>query len=624
MCGIAGYLNPREGAGGGSTLDRLLSPLAHRGPDGRGTFVGQGVALGMTRLAINDVEGGQQPYFNEDRSLMAVFNGEIYNFPHLRKELEARGHRFQTRADGEVIVHLFEEYGKDFVERLNGMYAIALWDGRCLTLYRDRMGIKPLYFTHWNGGFYFASELKALMSLPEFPRHLNHRALRTYLTLEYVPGPNCIVNGVEKLAPGSWLTVTQQQDGRVLEFERKTYWTFPELLPATETLTLENWGERLRSELRASVKRRLIADVPLGVFLSGGLDSSTLTELMVGLHPGQVQTFSVAFQEKSFDEATFAQAVAQYLGTDHHEQILSSERMLEVLEDLYLALDEPFADPAVIPTYLLSRFARERVKVVLSGEGADELFAGYPTYLAHSLARATTRIPKSLLEPLSRAVAALPTSTEYLSMDFLLKRFFSGLALSNPERHFTWMGAFPWTTTPPILRRTAPHCSLSDSYREHLPLVERIQTLDSLTYLQDGLLVKLDRATMLASLEGRVPFLDHTLLEAMAKLPTSYKLRFGQGKRVLRAAQKGRLPEAILGRRKKGFGLPLAEWLKGPLTPLLEELLDPQRLRAQGLFCADQVQKWKVEHQSGRADHRKPLWTLMVFQLWCDAYRPTF
>lgn len=615
MCGIAGWFAFGKSVVSPETLDSMLDCIEHRGPDERGRYQDGPVCLGMTRLSINDIQGGSQPYYSEDRSVVAVFNGEIYNFKELRKELEDRGHQFRSNTDGEVIVHLWEEHGTEFVKLLNGMFAIALWDGRALHLFRDRMGIKPLYYTVIDSIIYFGSELKTLVAVPGFSRRLCHGAVRSYLNLEYVPSPFSIYEDAFKLAPAHFLSVGERGPSGPIR-----YWQFPRFT-GDGGGTLEEWAERLRFLLSASVKRRLLADVPLGVFLSGGLDSSTLTALMSELEPGRIQSFSVAFSEKTFDESSYSRAVAGHLGTTHHEQTLDPQTTLEVIEPLYQRMDEPLADAALIPTYLLSRFARQRVTVALTGEGADELLGGYPTYLAHQLSQPFNLLPRALITLLQLAVAQIPTSRRYMSLDFKLKRFCSGLGLPDAARHLTWMGSLPPAEThlylldprPPVFQWPEP---------SELPLVERIQTLDFHTYLAENLLVKLDRATMLTSLEGRVPFLDHEVVEGMARLPTRFKLRGSDAKRVLKTAMKGRLPVSVLQRNKKGFGIPVAEWLRGPLKFLLDEHLGPGYLKNQGLFRPEPIARMVAEHLSGQVDHRKPLWTLIVFQKWWKNYRP--
>lgn len=614
MCGICGWVNLSGETPSEETLTKMVSALRHRGPDKQDYVVRPGVGLGIARLAINDIEGGHQPYRNEDGSIWAVFNGEIYNFRELRTTLEHKGHRFNSKTDGEVIVHLFEEYGPGFVEHLNGMFAIALWDGRQLYLYRDRLGIKPLYIARFAGNLYFASELKSLLQVESFPRRLNHAALRTYLSLEYVPGPQAIFSDVEKLLPGHWLGTTGAGGT-----ELHRYWSLPHYSQDHESLA--NWSERIADLLSDSVRLRLIADVPVGIFLSGGLDSSTLTSMMCRLHEGPVHTFSVGFSQKSFDESEYSKAVAQHLGTVHHHQTLGPEATLAALEPLAQNIDEPLADPALIPTFLLSKFARQKVTVALSGEGADELLGGYPTYFAHQIAEMLKFFPTQFWRTAESWARRIRPTREYLSFDFKLKKFLSGMGRDPVERHLTWMGAFPWSDSEVLVEPT-DHSLFPAHFDLPSRPVERAQALDISTYLVDDLLVKLDRATMAVSLEGRVPFLDHRLVEAVASLPTGHKLRGLDAKRVLKLVEGKRLPAKIIGRRKKGFGVPLSDWLRGPLRPLLETYLAGPYLQQQGLFRPKVVRRLVEEHLLGVADHRKPLWTLLVFQRWAEQYRP--
>lgn len=616
MCGIAGWFTFSGERPDRSVLEAMLERIAHRGPDHRGRYAHHNAVLGMTRLAINDLESGNQPYFSEDRGVVAVFNGEIYNFRELRAELERLGHRFQSSTDGEVIVHLWEEHGEEFVHLLNGMFAIALYDGERLHLFRDRFGIKPLHYTTVGGTLFFASELKSLLEVPNFDRALDHAAVRSYLTLEYFPSPYTVFREAKKLAPGHRLQVTGAGVGEPRRYYGQV------LFRGEPGQSIEEWAERLRVELLASVKRRLIADVPLGVFLSGGLDSSTLASLMTDLVPGSVKSFSVGFSEKSFDESAYSELVSRHLGTEHHAQRLDSTTALSVIKPLYQSLDEPLADAALIPTYLLARFAREHVTVALAGEGADELLGGYPTYFAHQVANSLKGLPSWVFDLLRLTVNMLPTSRGYLSLDFKIKRFCSGLGLSTAERHFTWMGSLPPAQAARFLTDPQPPAFYWETTSTG-NVVEQVQELDFQTYLAEDLLVKLDRATMLTSLEGRVPFLDHLVVEAMSSLPTEFKVKGLNAKLVLKQAMRNRLPREVLARPKKGFGIPLGDWLRGPLKNLLDEHLNPDFLRLQGLFRPEEVDRLVQAHLRGLQDNRKQLWTLLVFQMWWSNYRPT-
>lgn len=594
----------------------MAGQLVHRGPDQDGFHTAQEVGLAIRRLKIIDLDGGRQPYFSEDLQVVAVFNGEIYNFQSLRRQLEEKGHHFNTRTDGEVLVHLYEDFGLDFVDHLNGMFAVALWDARRrrLVLARDRLGIKPLYYGLHQQRLYFGSELKAILAATDFPRQLDLAAVRQYLTFEYVPGPRSIFANIRKLLPGHLLVF---EEGHL---RTHSYWSV-HFQPAPAR-PVRDWAAELRHLLRESVRRRLISDVPLGIFLSGGLDSSSLTALMCELHPGQVKTFSIGFREESFDESRHFREVARFLGTEHHERILEAATTQAVLEPLLEVLDEPLGDAAIVPTYLLSQFAREHVTVALSGEGADELLGGYPTYWAHQLADGMGWLPRPVLALFRWLVNHLPVSRHYLSLDFKLKRFFSAIDCDRVTRHVNWMGSFPVDT--PDLLLTPPEEPVLEPLGR-FPLAgtrgtETIQTLDLHGYLADDLLVKLDRATMAVSLEGRVPFLDHTVVEFLAHLPSSLKFRGPDCKLALKQALGPSLPTATVKRAKKGFGIPVADWVRGDLRPLVESHLRPEHLKAQGLFHHQPIQRLVDQHLAGQADHRKPIWTLLMFQLWHQKY----
>ncbi len=584
----------------------MAATLVHRGPDESGVLLDGPVGLAIRRLRVIDPKGGRQPYANEDGQLTAVFNGEIYNYRELRTELEGKGHRFQGKADGEVIVHLYEEHGLDFVQKLNGMFAIALWDAgrQRLVLARDRLGIKPLYVARQGPLLLFASEPKAILASGRIPRSLDVISLDQYLTFEYVPGPRSIWEGIEKLPPGHLLIA----EAHTVKVQR--YWEL-QLEPGRTRLQPEEFLEQLGQ----SVKRMLVSDVPLGLFLSGGLDSSALAALMTHAAPGQVKTFSIGFEDDSYDESRYFREVARFLGTDHHDEILGPLRVESLLGPLVDVLDEPLADAAIVPTFLLSRFARQHVTVALAGEGADELLMGYSTYTAHRLARWLRWLPGW-----ARAlVHRLPVSHRYLSFDYKLKRFVSRLDEPLARRHQLWMGSFgPEQKSALYLPEFRAY--LGRDGLEPLPTesrlqpMEQVQHLDLNFYLPDNLLVKLDRATMAVSLEGRVPFLDHTLVEQVAGLPTHAKM----GKRIMRTALKGKIPESILRRPKKGFGIPVAVWFRQSLRSLLGDHLE--KLKSHGIFEPRELDKLFREHQEGRVDRRKELWTLLMLSLWWERH----
>jgi asparagine synthase (glutamine-hydrolysing) len=622
MCGIIGFIHlhsdqPADPA----TARAMAAAIRHRGPDDEGFYVNGPVAMGMRRLSIIDVAGGHQPMCNEDGTIHVVFNGEIYNYPELRRRLIARGHQLRTQSDTETIVHLYEDHGDELVDHLNGMFAFALWDERRrrLLIARDRMGEKPLYFTATPQSFVFASELKALVVHPHVTRRLNLLALRKYLQYEFVPSPHTMLAGVQKLRPGCRLIF---EDGR---WREESYW---QLRYETRRLEMSEAeaAEEVHRRLREAVRMRLVADVPLGVLLSGGIDSSSVAAMACEAAGGRVKTFSIAFDEKSFDESSYARQVAAHLGTEHFEQRFTERDMLDIVPEIPRLLDEPLGDGSLLPTYLVSRFTREHVTVALGGDGGDELLAGYPTYPAHRMAAAYRRLPRllraGLIEPL---VARLPVSTDNLSFDFRAKRFVQGAALSAGARHTIWMGSFSAAEQQRLLQPEllALHSDeevfaevRAYDHSNGLPVVEQMMLLDATHYLSECVLFKVDRASMAASLETRAPFLDHTLAEFLAQLPLHLKLRGLTGKYILKRAMRGILPEAVIRRPKKGFGMPVAKWVNGELRPLVRDTFAPERLRRRGLFNPAYVQQLLDEHESGAADHRKLIWTLLMFELW--------
>ncbi len=600
----------------------MAAAIIHRGPDDEGFYFKNHVGMGMRRLSIIDIAGGHQPISNEDGSVWVVFNGEIYNFRELRAQLEARGHTFRTEADTEVIVHLYEDHGDRAVDHLNGMFAFALWDERRqrLLVARDRMGEKPLYFTQLSDRtFIFASELKALVQHPGIERRLNLLALRKYLQYEFVPSPHTMIEGVHKLRPAHCLIL---EDGR---WRTERYWR---LSYEGDRLKIgeEEAAEEVHRRLRQAVALRLISDVPLGVLLSGGIDSSSIAALACESAAGRVRTFSIAFDEKSFDESSYARMVADYLGTEHYEQRFTEREMLEVVPEIPRLLDEPLGDGSLIPTYLLSRFTREQVTVALGGDGGDELLAGYPTYAAHRFAGYYRALPqfirRRMIEPV---IAGLPVSTENLSFDFRAKRFVRGAAMPAGMRHTIWMGSFDpeqqRSLLSPEILRACPDQEVFDEIliydrSEGADIVEQMMVLDATHYLSECVLFKVDRASMAASLETRAPFLDHLLIEFLAKLPIELKLRGFNGKYILKRAMRHRLPPDIIKRPKKGFGMPVAKWIKGELRPLVRDTFSIERINRRGLFNPAYVQRLLDQHERGEADHRKLIWTLLMFELW--------
>ena len=622
MCGICGVAGG-DPARGRELVERMCSAMIHRGPDDEGSVQVDGVTLGMRRLSIIDLSGGHQPMSNEDSTVWVVQNGEIYNYLELRDQLGAAGHTFNTQSDTEVLVHGYEEWGEHVVERLNGMFAFAVLDrGRGLVfLARDRVGIKPLHYAIDGERLVFASELKALVRDPALRRGIDPVALDEYLAYEFVPSPRSIVRGINKLRPGH--TLTWSLVGRSARIRR--YWA-PELNldGTTRNRNLDEECDALRSVLRESVRKELISDVPLGVFLSGGIDSSAVTAMMTQLG-GEVESFSVGFAEQSFDESAYARQVANHLGTEHHELILEPSMLLGLIPKLPALLDEPLGDASIIPTYLLSAFTRQHVKVALGGDGGDELFAGYPTLQAHRLAGYYMRAPgvlrRGVIEPF---VNRLPVSRGNLSFDFRAKRFVSGAARPVAERHQRWMGSFASeergaVLAPDVRREIVAGDGVVDEYRSLDPLNQALM-IDMRLYLENDILVKLDRASMMASLEGRVPLLNNDFVTYATSLPLNLKLRGWRSKFLLKRALRGLLPDSILRRPKKGFGIPVADWFRGPLKQQMLSVLSPERLAREGYFDSAAVRGLIDDHLAGRRDNRKQLWTLFAFELWHDGY----
>ena len=629
MCGISGFVaSALEGNRAESTIRAMCRAIRHRGPDDEGYHLEPGVALGMRRLSVIDLAGGHQPMSNEDGTVWIVFNGEIYNFLALRETLEGR-HRFRTRSDTEVIVHLFEELGAGAVERLEGMFAFAIWDGtrKRLLLARDRMGKKPLHYALLGGEFIFASELKALLQHPRVTRTMSISGLARYLVHDYVPAPGTIFRGISKLPPGHTLVY---ENGTV---RLHRYWDLP-APDGPSGRTEDEDARRLQQLLEDAVRRRLISDVPLGAFLSGGIDSAAVTALMARSAGGRVKTFTIGFSEKSFDEAAHARRVASLLNTDHHEAVITPTAVFDLVGRIGALLDEPLADASFLPTYLLSQFTRQHVTVALSGDGGDELFAGYPTYQAHRIARFAERIPRPLLNGARSLAERLPASYANFSLDFKVKKFTAGLGYPLELRHALWLGSFGPADLSALLTRDAWHEVQQDDVfsevRGHAAAagnrdwLHRALYLDAKLYLQDGVLVKVDRASMACSLEVRCPFLDTAVVEYASRLPGSKKLRGLTTKYLLKRSLRDLLPGDILRRPKKGFGIPLGLWIRGELRDVFEETFDPRRIAAQGILRPEAASRLLSEHLSGRHDHRKKLWNLFVLQRWQAEYADSY
>jgi len=617
MCGIAGEVR-LDAPPDAEAVRRMAAALAHRGPDAEGFFVEGPAALGHRRLSILDIEGGVQPMVRDGCAL--VFNGQAYDHEALRAEL---GGPFTTRSDTEVVLRAYLRWGPDFVERVHGMFAIAIWDSRRqrLLLARDRLGKKPLYYRHDGQRLTFGSELKAFYAHGGVPRRLDREALVQYLAVEYVPAPRSILAGVSKLPAGHVAVF----DARGLSMRR--YWELP--APNGDSISAEEAGEELVRRLDRAVAKRLVADVPVGVFLSGGIDSTSITAL-AARHKKPLSTFSIGFSEASFDESPFASLAAERLGTEHHGEVLNGTACLDLLPEAVASLDEPFADPSILPTLLLSRFTRRHVKVALAGDGGDELFAGYDPFLAHRPAHLLAKLPNAMFAAMRTAARLLPSAQTNMSLEFRIKQLLRGVSAHPSLRHQAWIGSFmpaelerllapelrPLATEEVAFRAVLDEARRSSMAGVPTGSIDEALRFYATRYLVDDILVKADRASMAASLEVRAPFLDTDVVEFAARLPWRLKLSLTKTKVLMKRALAGLVPEEILRRPKKGFGIPVAAWIRGPLRPLFEDLLSEGSLRASGVFEPAEARALLDRHLRGEADLRKPLWTLAMFLLW--------
>jgi asparagine synthase (glutamine-hydrolysing) len=625
MCGIYGIVNL-----GGNTrrapdaLRRMGDAILHRGPDDSGSYEDGELLLGMRRLAIIDVAGGHQPIASEDGQVVAVCNGEIYNFRELRKRLQAAGHRFATDSDSEVVVHGYEEYGDAFLGKLEGMFGLALWDRRRrrLLVARDAIGIKPIYYRHTPNEFVFASEAKAILALPGISARLDGNALAQYLSVGYVCAPNSIFEGLHKLEPGTALTVA---NGKV---ERRRYYRLPATID--DSRSESEWVEAVRSEIERSVRDQMVSDVPIGAFLSGGVDSSAVVAFMSRHSPHPVKTYSIGFHGSTgaelYNELPFAQQVSRQFQTDHHEIVVQPD-VATLLPDLVWHMDEPISDAAFITTYLVSKFARQDVTVILSGVGGDELFGGYKRYLDEHYRGLYHRIPGVVRSGLVAPLANLLPSDRHgrwLNQMRLAKSFIAADALPFAERYRTYMQMFDASErlammkTPPsrfddCIARGFEEAQTSDPLR-------RLMDVDFATQLPDDLLMLTDKMSMAVSLECRVPLLDQRLVELAARMPGSLKMRGGELKHVMKRALRGVLPDSILDREKRGFGAPMGAWLRAELAPMMRDVLSKETIVRRGLLDPDAVRRTIEEHEQQRADRTDHLLGLINFEIWCRLY----
>jgi asparagine synthase (glutamine-hydrolysing) len=623
MCGICGISYSNNQIPERALLEKMSAAILHRGPDSDGFYTNNGIGLAMRRLAIIDVSGGDQPISNEDESVWIIFNGECYNYPDMRAELDRRGHKFKTKSDTECIVHFYEDEGDDCVKRLRGMFAFALWDKKKqrLLLVRDRLGKKPMYYTIQNGTLYYASELSAILAaLPQKPA-TNLEAIDLYLSLQYIPDPYTAYEGINKLPPASMLV---WENGQATI---KKYWDYSYL--PKHTASENELAEELRVRLKEAVKMRLLSERPLGAHLSGGFDSSIIVALMAELNSGPVKTFSVGFEEQNFSELPYARAVAQKYNTEHHEFTLTYGDIPSTLKKILYHFGEPFADASAIPLYHLSMLTREHVTVALNGDGGDEDFAGYQRYWLDPLANSLLHSPRFLTRGLIPSIArALPDSSDKPVGQSILngiKRLAQLPDFDSRASILRWGSYFSPSQRAKLWKKEFGQRYKSTNAQDYLiryyesaqgTLLDRTLYMDLHTYLPGDLLVKADRMTMAASLEGRSPFLDHEIVEWAARLPNQLKVRGRSGKYLLKKAFASVLPESVKNRGKQGFGIPVGAWFRGPLHDWAKELLLAGNM--QTWFEKSAMESLLNEHRAGREDHGKRLYALSMLALWME------
>jgi len=621
MCGIVGIVNNGSRAIDQAVLERMNDAIVHRGPDDDGFYLRENVGLAMRRLSIIDLAGGKQPIHNADKTKWIVFNGEIYNYKELRKDLEERGHKFYTNSDTEAIVHLYDEFGADCLGHLRGMFAFAIWDEIANELFiaRDRVGKKPLLYSHRaNGDLVFGSEFTALLEHPSIEREVDNEAIDAYLSYLCVPAPMTAFKEIRKLEPGHWMR------WKAGEIKMQRYWLpdFSNKIKISETEAIEETARILRE----STKLRMISEVPLGAFLSGGVDSSTVVALMAQESSQPVKTFSIGFEEEDFSELKYAKRVAEHVGAEYHEFIVKPDA-LEVLPKLVEHYGEPYADSSAIPTYYVAKETRKHVTVALNGDGGDESFAGYERYAAMKIAERLHGFPGGVLRKLAEtSVSILPSSELKRSRIRDAKRFFQATKLSKNERYFRWMSTF---------NRDAKDSLYTDSFREKIAGKDAIGFLDEwfdrangsgildatlltdqMTYLPNDLLVKVDIATMANSLEARSPLLDHKVIEFAASLPEDLKMRRFETKTLLKKVAAELVPKEIIYRRKMGFGVPVGKWFRGEMKDFVRDVLLSERSLNRGIIQPDIVKRYVHEHTNGERDHAFQIWTMLMLELW--------
>lgn len=626
MCGIVGFV----GGGDQNIIEKMMHSIHHRGPDDGGFFHKENIWLGHRRLSILDLSPlGHQPMESLSRQTVIVFNGEIYNFQELKKELEKKGYAFRGGSDTEIILALYEEEGTESFKKMDGMFALALYDKKTgrLVLARDRMGKKPLYYACLENGICFGSELKALLEHPQIKKEIDLQSFAEYLSFDAVFTPHSIFKNIQKLEPGHFLVFEKGNISKEkfwdIEFGKETVWTG---VDHEEKNILQEMDARLQK----AVESRLVADVPIGIFLSGGLDSSTIAYYAQKLSGKKIETFSIGFEEKSYDESLFAREVASFLGTDHHEHILKAHEALDIIPKVADIIDEPVADYSFVPTYLLSKFTKESVTVALGGDGGDELFFGYPTFQAEKMLQYMRKNEAFMKRVVNSVAAVLPSSNKHFNLKFKLERLVAGLNTTPGHRHHSWMGTFAPDSLfelvhPDIkeeIKKTNPFVQL-DAYEKqiaHLPRWNQLIYLYCRTYLMDQVLVKVDRSSMAASLEVRAPFLDYRFVDFVNSIDSRYKLRGFETKYLLKKLMEDKLPSSIVYRKKQGFAVPLSFWFRHELKDFVHDILSKEALEKVGYFDVGAVERLVKDHMEGKADRRKQIWSLIVWQLWYNRW----
>ena len=622
MCGIAGFVGRHADFRPDlARLRRMCDTIYHRGPDEEGVETVDHVALGMRRLAIIDLAGGSQPIYNEDRSIRVTFNGELYNFRELRLELERLGHRFRTQSDTEVVVHAYQEYGIDCLARLNGMFAIALHDipKRRVLLARDHLGIKPLFYSVTQEEIIWASEIKALLASGAIKRSLDHDAVREFLTWEYVPGEGTLFESVRKLAPGHFMVIEADREPT----QPKRFWNIPTEPILDSGRSETDWLEELDHLIQTSVKRQLVSDVPLGAFLSGGVDSSLVVASM-----GSAETFSIGFEDPTYNELAFSQSVADHLGTKHKTKLVEPH-VADLFDRLMHHMDDPIGDFSIFPTYLVSKLARDFVTVSLSGDGGDELFGGYETYVAQQMAERYSVVPSPIRTLIGATASVLPPTAKKKGLINKVKRFTEGCSYPAEFGHARWRlflgdvlsdALFSCEAAQQFTKPAGHHISTLFAEAGALTGTNRCLYVDAKSYMPDNCLVKVDRMSMAVSLEVRVPLLDYELTELAFSMPNELKLAGGETKPLLKKLATRYVPERCVYRPKEGFSIPIKNWLSTQFRPILDHYTDSTLLRKQGLFDESVVSRLKSEHFANKANHSHILWSIIVFQAWQEKW----